>query len=43
MCENTAVPCNSCYILEILPYEWGLHKSQDIKRLKTGSSEANEL
>lgn len=43
MCENKAVTCNRCCILELLPYEWGLHKSQDIKRLETGSNEANEL
>jgi len=43
MCESTAVPCDRCCILELLPYDWRLHKSQDIKQLKTGRNEANEL
>jgi hypothetical protein len=43
MCESTAVPCNGCYILKLLLCEWRLHKSQDIKGLKTGINEENEI
>jgi hypothetical protein len=43
MCESKAVPCNGRCILEPLLCEWRLHKSRDIKGLKTGINEENEI